>query len=70
MPQEQGALPTLRAATDENAQSGDFFGPDGFGGWRGYPVKTESNELSHNKGIAEKLWKVSEELTKVKFDFV
>ena len=69
MPQAQGALPTLRAAADENAQSGDFFGPDGFGNWRGYPVKVESNELSHNKEIAEKLWEVSEELTKVKFNF-
>ena len=26
---EQGTLPTLRAALDENAQSGDYYGPDG-----------------------------------------
>ena len=64
---EQGTLPTLRAAFDENAQSGDYFGPDGFREMRGYPVKVESNKLSHDESIAKKLWDVSEELTGVKF---
>lgn len=68
MKQEQGALPTLRAAIDETAQSGDFFGPDGFQEMHGYPVKVESNKLSHDKDIALKLWKVSEDLTGVKFN--
>jgi len=63
---EQGALPSLRAATDLNAKSGDYFGPDKFQEWRGYPVKVESNALSNNKKIAKKLWKVSEDLTGVK----
>ena len=65
---EQGALPTLRAAIDDHAQSGDFFGPHGIMEMRGYPVKVESNTLSHNQEIAQNLWKVSEELTKVKFN--
>jgi NAD(P)-dependent dehydrogenase (short-subunit alcohol dehydrogenase family) len=69
MTEEQGALPTLRAATDENAQSGDYFGPNGFLQMKGYPVKVESNNLSHNKEIAVKLWDISEKLTNVKFDF-
>jgi NAD(P)-dependent dehydrogenase (short-subunit alcohol dehydrogenase family) len=64
---EQGTLPTLRAAFDGNAQSGDYFGPDGFREMRGYPVKVESNKLSHDKEIAKKLWNVSEELTGVNF---
>ena len=68
MKQEQGALPTLRAAIDETAQSGDFFGPDGFQEIHGYPVKVESNKLSHDKNIALKLWNVSEDLTHVKFN--
>ena len=68
MPIEQGALPTLRAATDENAQNGDYFGPDGFQEWRGYPVKVEPNKLAKDEGIAVKLWDVSEELTEVKFN--
>jgi len=68
MPIEQGALPTLRAATDENAQNGDYFGPDGFQEWKGYPVKVEPNKLAKDETIAKKLWDVSEELTKVKFN--
>jgi len=64
---EQGALPSLRAATDESAESGDYFGPDKFGEWRGYPVKVQSNKRSQDKGIAKKLWDVSEKLTKVKY---
>ena len=64
---EQGALPTLRAAIDENVQSGDYYGPDGCQEWKGYPVKVESNKLSHDKEIAKKLWNASEELTGVKF---
>ena len=67
MTTEQGALPTLKAAIDENVQSGDFYGPHGIMEIRGYPVKVESNKLSHDKEVANKLWKVSEELTNVKF---
>jgi NAD(P)-dependent dehydrogenase (short-subunit alcohol dehydrogenase family) len=62
-----GALPTLRAATDPAAQSGDFFGPDGFKEIKGFPVNVESNKLSHNETIAAKLWDISEKLTGVKF---
>ena len=68
MPQEQGALPTLRAAVDNDAKSGDYFGPNGWQEWRGYPVKVEPNDLAKDEKIAKKLWNVSEELTKVKFD--
>ncbi len=69
MPIEQGALPTLRAATDNNVQPGDYFGPDGFREMKGYPVKVESNRLSHNEKITKQLWSASEELTGVKYRF-
>jgi len=64
----QGALPTLRAAIDGNAESGDYFGPDGWQEWRGWPVKVESNELSHDSVIAERLWGVSEKWTGIKYE--
>lgn len=64
----QGALPTLRAATDDAAQSGDYYGPDGWQEWRGYPKKVMSNLLSYDKNIAAKLWEVSESLTGIKFN--
>ncbi len=65
---EQGTLPTLRAAFDDNAKSGDYFGPNGFMEWKGYPVKVGSNKLSQDKDIAKKLWDVSEKLTRIKFN--
>ena len=67
MKQDQGALPTLRAAIDENAKSGDYFGPDGWQEWKGYPVKVDTNKLAKDTSIEKRLWDVSEELTKVKF---
>jgi NAD(P)-dependent dehydrogenase (short-subunit alcohol dehydrogenase family) len=65
---EQGALPTLRAAIDENAKGGDYFGPDGFMEMKGYPVKVKTSKLAKDETIAKKLWVVSEELTGVKFN--
>ncbi len=62
-----GALPTLRAATDPAAQGGQYYGPDGFGGMRGYPKVVESNERSHDPERQRKLWAVSEELTGVTY---
>lgn len=69
MKTEQGTLPTLRAAFDEKALGGDYFGPDGWQEWKGYPVKVDSSKLSQDEEIAKKLWNVSEELTNVKYNF-
>lgn len=62
-----GALPSLRAATDKDAKSGEFYGPGGRSEYRGHPVKVDSVELAKDKEIAKKLWSVSENLTGVKF---
>ena len=63
---EQGALPTLRAAVDPEAESGDYYGPAGFQEWKGYPVNVETNALAKDDTHALRLWQVSEELTGVK----
>ena len=63
MKPEQGSLPTLSAAIDEYANSGDYFGPDGWQEWKGYPVKVDTNKLAKDETIAKKLWDVSENLT-------
>jgi len=68
MPIGQGALPTLRAAFDETAKSGDFFGPDGFMEMKGYPVKVKPKDLAEDESVAKKLWDVSEKLTGIKFN--
>ena len=62
-----GALPTIRAAVDPQAEGGDYYGPDGAKEQRGYPVKVTSNEASHNVADAQKLWQVSEQLTGVMY---
>jgi NAD(P)-dependent dehydrogenase (short-subunit alcohol dehydrogenase family) len=62
-----GALPSLRAAVDPEVNGTDYFGPAGIGERKGYPVKVESNEASHNEEDARKLWEISEELTGVRY---
>lgn len=62
-----GALPSLRAATDKSAQSGEYYGPGGWGEYRGHPITVDSIELAKDEEIAKKLWRVSEDLTGVKF---
>jgi NAD(P)-dependent dehydrogenase (short-subunit alcohol dehydrogenase family) len=62
-----GALPVLRAATDPGVLGGQYYGPDGFFGARGYPKLAESSKQSHDTAIQRRLWTVSEELTGVTF---
>lgn len=64
---EMGALPTLRAAFDNQANQGDYFGPVNFFEMRGYPVKTQSNARSHDTGAANRLWEMSEEMTGISY---
>ena len=63
----QGALPTLRAATDPEATGGDYYGPDGFLQMRGYPKRIDMVKRAHNDGDAARLWKISEKLTGVRY---
>jgi NAD(P)-dependent dehydrogenase (short-subunit alcohol dehydrogenase family) len=60
-----GALPTLRAATDPGVHGGQYFGPDGFAEFRGYPKVVASSVKSHDVEVQKRLWAVSEELTGV-----
>jgi len=62
-----GALPTLRAAVDPAAVGGQYYGPDGFGEFRGSPVLVESNDRSHDPALQRGLWQASENLTDVTF---
>ena len=64
---DMGALPTLRAATDPSAQSGQYYGPDGLGEQRGHPKVVKSSAQSHDEDVQRRLWSVSEELTDVTY---
>ena len=65
--QEMGALPILYAATRPEIEGGEYIGPDGFLGQRGYPFKGFSSHRSHNETVARRLWDVSEELSGIKY---
>jgi len=60
-----GALPSLRAATDPDAQGGDFYGPSGLGEQRGYPKRVAYSKAGHDVAAANRLWAESERLTGV-----
>ena len=62
-----GALPVLRAAADPAVLGGQYYGPRGFLGARGYPKLAHSSGRSHDTAIQDRLWTVSEELTGVTF---
>jgi len=62
-----GALPVLRAATDPAVAGGQYYGPRGLLGTRGYPKLARSSGQSHDTAIQRRLWTASEELTGVTF---
>ncbi len=62
-----GALPQIRAAVDPDVKGGEYYGPSGFMEQTGYPVRVQSNAASHNEADTNQLWKVSEELTGIKY---
>ncbi len=63
---EQGAWPTLYAATQDIA--GDsYVGPDGFQEGRGHPTLVGRSDAASDAEVARRLWERSEELTGVSF---
>ncbi|MBW2269933.1 MAG: SDR family NAD(P)-dependent oxidoreductase [Deltaproteobacteria bacterium] len=64
-----GALPTLRAAVDPEARGGEYYGPDGFNEQTGHPIRVDSSARSKDRDVAQRLWRESEELTGIKYEF-
>jgi NAD(P)-dependent dehydrogenase (short-subunit alcohol dehydrogenase family) len=64
---QQAALPILYAAAHPDVHGGDYFGPNGFLGQRGYPHKALSSPIARNEKTARRLWEVSESMTGVKY---
>jgi NAD(P)-dependent dehydrogenase (short-subunit alcohol dehydrogenase family) len=62
---EMGALNELYAAVDPAAESGSFYGPNGFLENRGYPTVVQPVESAKSEETARRLWTLSEELTGV-----
>lgn len=64
-----GALPSLRAATDPGAYGGQYYGPSSRGGARGAPVAVPPGKRALNEVDQDRLWKLSEELTGFSYPF-
>ncbi len=62
---QDGALPTLYAATVPDLPGGSYIGPDGFGESRGAPRPVGSTAASHDRDVQRGLWDLSEKLTDV-----
>jgi NAD(P)-dependent dehydrogenase (short-subunit alcohol dehydrogenase family) len=65
---EAGALPQLYAATAPDVVGGEYFGPDGRMELQGSPTRVMTTKAAQRDEDATRLWRVSEELTGVRFD--
>ncbi|MFF0493035.1 oxidoreductase [Nocardia sp. NPDC003482] len=66
---EMGALGTLYAATVPDVDPGGYYGPTGWRGLRGHPVRCGSSAASRDEVTARRLWDQCEQLTKVTYHF-
>lgn len=66
-PTKQAGLPILYAATKDEINGGDYFGPRGLFETKGKVGKAKMSKLSRNSDVASRLWKKSEILVGQKF---
>ncbi|SDK34763.1 protochlorophyllide reductase [Lentzea albidocapillata subsp. violacea] len=60
---EMGALPQLYAATSAEARGGQYYGPDGFNGFRGHPTIARMTAAARDDLAANRLWELTIKLT-------
>lgn len=63
---EQGALPTLYAAT-QDVPGGSYVGPDGFASVKGYPTVRQPSRAARDVATARALWDRTQELLGPRF---
>ena len=66
---ETAKLPALMAATDPDAKPGVLYGPSGFGNLGGPPAEQKMYSPLRRAQDAQRVWKISEELTSTSFAF-
>lgn len=66
---DKGSRAIIRAATDPSVQGGEYYGPRGLFELWGAPVLVKSSPKASDQAMKDFLWKKSEQLTGVKFDF-
>lgn len=65
---EQGAYPELCCATEPNLKTMEFYGPNGTMQWVGRVEASPLDKFALDRGIASRLWDVSEEVTGCKWE--
>ncbi|MEL6547186.1 MAG: short-chain dehydrogenase, partial [Myxococcota bacterium] len=63
----QGAWPTVLAATDEGAEGGEYYGPEGWFELKGRARAVKPSAHARDPETARRLWEVSEDLVGTKF---
>ncbi len=63
--QAKGALPGIRACTDNAVESGQYYGPDSWFEVRGNPIIVKSTKRSHSKELQDTLWTESIRITRL-----
>ena len=63
----EGALPQIRAATDDSANNGAYYGPALFG-IRGRATKSFASPVAKSESIGAQLWEASARLTGYKYE--
>jgi NAD(P)-dependent dehydrogenase (short-subunit alcohol dehydrogenase family) len=62
-----GALPTLRAATDSAAGGGSYWGPSRVFEMSGPPAAARVSDRAKDEAVAARLWEISQKLTGVSY---
>ncbi|MEE4023565.1 oxidoreductase [Gordonia sp. PKS22-38] len=65
----QGALPSVRAATDPDARGGQYYGPSGPMEFSGAPVLVRPSPRVQDPALGRRLWEVAQALTGVRYPF-
>jgi hypothetical protein len=64
-PIDKGILPALHAATSPRAESGGYYGPDGFFELTGNTKRAKISSWAADPAGQKRLWDISEQLTGV-----
>jgi NAD(P)-dependent dehydrogenase (short-subunit alcohol dehydrogenase family) len=62
---DQGARPLSYAATGNDVQGGEYWGPDGWFQLTGAPALVRAKKHAHNRKTAARLWNLSARLTRL-----
>ncbi len=66
----EGAAPCLTACTGDEVRGGEFYGPDGWRGFRGKPDKVEPQGRGGDAALAVRVWELSKKMSGMDPDII